>query len=108
MYLEMSLQPTIFFGLVSVQVVQYHVDLATRVSGDDLVHKIQELAAATTAIVAGFHLSRDDVQGREQGRGSMPRIPVAEAVHRLSIRQTNPALGPLQGLDRGLLIHRQN
>ena len=61
MYLRMTLQPAIFSCLVSVQVVQYHVHLALRVSGDDLVHKIQELATAA-AIVAGFHLSRDHVR----------------------------------------------
>ena len=39
----MALQPSIFFRLVSVQVVEHNVDFAAGIGGDDFVHEVEEL-----------------------------------------------------------------
>jgi hypothetical protein len=47
-------EPAIAFRLVSVEIVQDHVNLAARMLGDDAVHEVQELDAPAAAVVAGF------------------------------------------------------
>ena len=47
MHLGVSLEPTVFLGLVCIQVVQHDMHLTTGVGGYDFIHKIQEFSAAT-------------------------------------------------------------
>jgi len=49
-------QPTIVFGLMSVQVVQNDVNLAARMIDDDAIHEMQELDAPAPPVMAGFDL----------------------------------------------------
>src|SRR6185437_13666178 len=49
-----------------------------------------------------------DIEGRKQGRRSMPFITMAEAVHSFAVGQAKIALSPLQRLDMGLLVNTDN
>ena len=54
MHLGVSLEPTVFLGLVRIQVVQHDMNLTTGVGGYDFIHKIQEFSAATPGVVPGL------------------------------------------------------
>ena len=108
MDVAVTAQPAIRFRIVSIQVVQHHMQLAVRMVGHNLVHEIQEFPSATPRIVGGFHLTGGHVQSRKQCSRPVPRVTMAEAGERLPVGETNPALGTLQSLDRRLLIHSQD
>jgi len=44
-------EPTVFLGLVRIQVVQHDMNLATGVVGYDFIHEIQEFPPATPGVV---------------------------------------------------------
>jgi len=100
----MALEPAVLFGLVGVQVVQHHMNLAARVLTHDLIEEVEELAPSAAAVVACLYLSGDDVECGEQGGGPVPLIAMAEAVHGSSIGQPYPSLRLLQGLNRGFFV----
>ncbi len=101
-------QPTIVFGLMGVQVVQDDVDLPARMIDDDAVHEMPELDAPAAPVMAGVDQAGDHIQGREQGRGAMAFVLVVETGERFAVGQLQPALGALQRLDVGLLVHREH
>ena len=86
--LGMALQPSIFFRLVSVQVVEHNVDFAAGMGGNDFVHKVEEFASASTLIVGRLHQSGGYFEGREKGCCAVPCVTVAEPVHSLSVGQS--------------------
>jgi len=64
MDLGMASQPAIGFGLVGIEVVQDHMQLAVWMLGYHLVHEVQKLSSSTAGIVAGFHLTGGHIQSR--------------------------------------------
>ena len=80
----MAAQPAIGFGLMGIEVVQHHMQVAVRMVRHDLVHEVQELASPTAGIVAGFHLSGGHVQSREQGGRPVACVAVVETGERLA------------------------
>src|ERR1700759_3343002 len=46
-------QPAVVFGLVGIEIVQNHMDLAAGMFGNHAVHEIQELDAPAALIMAG-------------------------------------------------------
>jgi hypothetical protein len=90
---------------VGGQIVEDDVKLAVGIRRHDAVHEVEELDAPAPPIVAADHLTCGDLQGSEQRRRSMPLVIVRLARHGASVRQLQIALGTLQRLDRGLLIH---
>src|SRR6201984_3701470 len=71
-------------------------------------HEIQELDTPAALIMAGLDQASGNVEGGEQGRGSVPFVSVAEPGHGFAIGQLQPALGALQSLDVRLLVDRQH
>src|ERR1039458_4970926 len=108
MHQRMALEPAVPSGLVSIQVVQHHVNLAARMMADDLVEEVEELTPPAAVVMAGLHLPSDDVERGEQGGSAMPLIAMAEAVHGPPIGQPDPSLRSLQSLNRGLFVDRQH
>src|SRR5207253_4483368 len=105
MDLRMALQPAVLFGLVSVQVVQYHVNFAIRVGGYDLIHEVQKLSSPAAVVVTREDLPGGDIEDREQSGCAVPLIAVAESIQGLAIGQTEPSFRTFQRLNRWLLIH---
>src|ERR1700677_601101 len=89
---RMAPEPPVFFGLVSIQVVQHDVDVAVRVGGYNLIHEIQKLSPPPAMVMACDDLPGSDVESRKQGRGPVPLVPVAEAIQRLAVGEAQPAL----------------
>ena len=101
-------EPAIRFGLVGVQIVQDDVQLAIGIVGDEAVHKMQKFDPPAAAVVTALDQSGGDLKGGEQRRGAVAFVIVAEPGQRFAIGQLQPALGPLQRLDVGLFIDRQD
>ena len=104
----MLLQPAVVPGLVGVQIVKHHMNLAACVPGDQFIHKVEKLAPSASIIVARLDHPRGDLQGREQGGCSVALIAMAEAVESLSVGQPEIALHSLQRLDRRFLVDGQH
>src|SRR6266566_7514532 len=103
----MPLQPSIFLGLVRVQVIQNNMDLSIRVGRYDLIHEIQKLPPAPPVVVTGNDLPGGDVESGKQGRSTVALIAVTGSIQRLAIGQSQPALRPFQSLDGWFFIHTQ-
>lgn len=108
MHCRMPFQPTVFFGLVGVQIVQHDVQFAVRVGRHNLIHEIQKLSPPPPVVVARNDLSGSDVEGCEQGSSAVPLVSVAESIQSLAIGEAEPPLRTLQGLDRRLFVHTQH
>src|SRR5215510_7968519 len=67
-------QPAVVFGLVGIEIVQNHMDLAAGMSGNQAVHEIQELDATAALIMAGFDQASGNIEGGEQGRGPVTLV----------------------------------
>ena len=104
----MAGQPPVVFGLVRVQVVHDHVQLAVGIMRHELVHEVQELTASASGVVASVHESRGHLQGSKEGRGAMPFVFMAKPSQGLPTGEPEPALRPLQRLDGWLLVHAQH
>ena len=74
MYVGMRFEPAVLFGLVSVEIVQGHVEFFAGIGGNQLVHEIQELTAATATIMSGVYQTGSDVEGRKERRSSIAFI----------------------------------
>src|SRR4030042_5674944 len=105
MNMKMALQPAIFLGLMSVKVIQHHVDFFIRIACYHFVHKIQKLPASAALVVPGLHQSRCHLKSGKQGGGSMSLVLMIESLYSLTIWKTQPALGTFQCLDARLLIN---
>ena len=55
-------QPPVMFGLVSVQVVEDHVDFPLGVVGDHLVHEIEKLSTPPPFVMPGLDMTGCDVE----------------------------------------------
>jgi len=82
-------QPAVVFGLVGIEIVQNHMDLATGMVGHQAVHEIQELDAPAALVMAGLDQASGNIERGEQGRGPVPIVGVAEPCHRFAIGQLN-------------------
>ena len=60
-------QPPVMLGLMSAQVVEDHMQLRFGMLGYYPIHEVQELAAATTTVVAHRYRPGMDFQGGKQG-----------------------------------------
>src|SRR5882762_11660774 len=100
-HVGMALEPKLVL-LVGIQVVEDDMDVLSRIGGDDVVHKAEELAAAAALCVGGVDFAGGDVERAEQRRGAVPGVVVALAGQGASVRQLQIALRPLQRLDRRL------
>ena len=60
-YIGMTLQPTVLFGLMGTQVIKHYMDFLIRLIGNNLIHKIQKLPAPAAGIVASLHHSSGHV-----------------------------------------------
>ncbi len=78
--------------------------LGIGVGCDDLVHEVEELAPTASLVVGRLDQAGGHLEGGEQRRGSMALVLVGEAGEALPVGQPQPALGPLERLDRGLLV----
>src|SRR4030042_1393711 len=77
-YIRMALQPTILFGFMGTQVIEYNMDFLIRVIGNDLIHKIQKLTASSAVIVASLYHTSGYIQGSKQGSRAMTLILVID------------------------------
>src|SRR5215472_16276599 len=98
MHLGVSLEPTVFLGLVRIPVVQHDMNLSTGVVGYDFIHEIQQVPPATPGVVHGLDQSGGNLQGRQQSRRAMSFVAVTEPVDRLTVRQAQIAWGSLPSL----------
>ena len=98
-------QPGIILGLVRGAVVQDDMQLARRMGRHHLLHEIQKLPPATPLIMPGLHLARGRGQRGKERAGAVPCVFMGEARQGPTVRQSQPALRPLQGLDARLLVH---
>ena len=85
-------QPAVIFGLVGIEIVQNHMDLAPGMFGNQAVHEIEELDTPAALIMAGLDQASGNAEGGEQGRGPMTFVSVAEPRHGFAIGQLQPAL----------------
>ena len=104
MNVRVAPEPTIVPGLVGVEIVEDDVDGRVRVSGDDIVHEIEELDAPPPRLVRGGDLAGRYLEGGKQGGGAVALVIVAMAGQRPAVRELEIALRSLQRLDRGLLV----
>src|SRR5262249_44132788 len=99
----MSLQPR-FIPFVSVEVVYDDVDFLVGIGSDDPVHEGKEVDPPAMLLVGGGDLAGGHIEGSKQCGGAVPLVIVAVAAQRAAIRQLEISLGPLQRLDRWVLI----
>ena len=107
-HVGMLCQPAVMFGLVGVKVVQHHMDFLVRMSGHDVIHKIQKLPAPAPAIMPRLHLAADHVQGGKERAGAVAGIIMLVTGEGLAAGQSQPAQLPLQCLKAGLFVHGQD
>jgi hypothetical protein len=62
-------QPAVIFGLVSIEIVQDHMDLAASMIGNQAVHEIEELDTPAALIMAGLDQAAGNIERGEQGGG---------------------------------------
>ena len=74
------------------------------VSGDDIIHEVEEFDAPPTRLVRGGDLAGCHLEGSEQGAGAIALVIMAVAGQCPAVRELEIALCPLQRLDRGLLV----
>ena len=60
-------QPAVVFGLVGIEIVQNHMDLAAGMFGHQAVHEIQELDTPAALIMTGLDQARGNIEGRRTG-----------------------------------------
>jgi hypothetical protein len=80
------------------------MDGRVRMSGDDIIHEVEELNAPPALLVRGRHLASGYFEGGEQRRGAVAFVIVAMSGQRSTVRKLQISLRPLQRLDRGLFV----
>src|SRR5660397_84945 len=63
---------------------------------------------AALEVATGLHQTGGHLQSREEGGGAVPAVAGRETLEGAAVRQDEPPLGPLQGLDVGLLVHAED
>src|SRR5436190_11244088 len=79
-------QPTIAFGLMGIEVVEDHVDLAAGMFRYDAVHEVEKLHAAAALVMIALHQSGGQLQSRKQSGGAVPLVVMLKAGERLAVR----------------------
>ena len=101
----MAGQPPIMLGLMSAQVVEDHMQLRFGMLGYYPVHEVQELSTTPAAELPHMHQSTMDLQSGKERCSPMALVLVGVSAQRFAVRETQPPLRPLQGLDGRLLVH---
>ena len=65
----MTLEPAVILWFVGVEVVEDDVDGRVGMSGDDIVHEVEELDAPSALLVSGHHFAGGHLEGSKQRRG---------------------------------------
>jgi hypothetical protein len=73
MHVRMTLEPAVVLGLVGIEVVEDDMDGRIRMSGDDIIHEVEELDAPSALLVRGRHFASGYFEGGEQRRGAKAR-----------------------------------
>ena len=73
----------------------------------DLFQEREELLVAVAGLAPSQNRSVGHVQGGEEGRGAVTDVIVGDALH-IAQAHRQDRLGPIQGLDLGLLVHAQD
>ena len=84
MNLGMGPQPAVLLGLVRIQIVENHMNLALRIQGHDFVHKMEKFAPTPPGVVSGFDFAGQHVQGGKCGclhSNSSARVEVRRHVN---------------------------
>ena len=90
---------------LQTRLVEDDMDLLVRVLGDQLVHELEKLPPSPTVEVAGLHHAGGYRQGSEKRGRAVAAILMAEPAEGFAVGKLQPALGPLKGLNMGLLVH---
>ena len=61
MHIGVSSQPTILFWLVAGKIIQNHMNFLIEMSGQYLVHELEEFPATPAPVVAGLNLAGGNV-----------------------------------------------
>ena len=104
----MAGQPPIMLGPVRVQVIKDDMEFSISVLSNDAIHEVQKLPSTPTLVV--FHSDNPTVhlQGGKEGGGTVAFVLVSMTSQGLAIGETQPSLGPLQGLDGWFFVHTDN
>ena len=96
MYQGVSGEPTVVLRFMGFKIVQDNVEFPIGITGDNLVHEVEELPAAWAGIMAHPYHSGGYFQSSEQGCGAVSLILVAESSEGLTIRAgaASPGLAP--------------
>ena len=81
MHIRVTLEPAIVLGLVGVEIVEDDVNGRVDVSGDDIIHEVEEFDAPPTRLVRGGDLAGCHVEGSEQGAGAIALVIMAGPVN---------------------------
>src|SRR5262249_34173846 len=65
-------QPAVVFGLVGIEIVQNHMDLAAGMIGNHAVHEIQELDPAAALIMTSLDQASGNLKCGQQGPRPVP------------------------------------
>ncbi len=68
-YVRITLEPAVILWFVGVEVVEDDVDGRVGMSGDDIVHEVEELDAPSALLVSGHHFAGGHLEGSKQRRG---------------------------------------
>lgn len=108
-HIRVSFEPPVTLGFVRRKIVQDYMQFrAGSVLRDHTVHEVEKLTTAASPIVTRKDLPGVELQGGEEGCGPIALVFVCRAGESFAIWQPQPALGALQRLDAGLLIHAQH
>jgi hypothetical protein len=97
MHVRMTLEPAVVLGLVGIEVVEDDMDGRVRMSGDDIIHEVEELDGPPALLVRGRHLASGYFEGGEQRRGAVAFVIVAMSGQRSTVRKDTPAPAPAPG-----------
>jgi hypothetical protein len=75
LYIGVALKPLVIFRLVRVEIVKHDMDCgSSRIGGNDLVHKVQELDTPSPLLMCGNDRAGSNLEGGEQGRGAVALV----------------------------------
>jgi len=57
-----SLEPSVIFGFVGIEVIQNNIYFLIRVGSNNILHKIEEFPTSTTFVMARLHQPGGDLQ----------------------------------------------
>ena len=93
---------------MGIEIVEDDVKPCRWKGGDNIIHEVEKLDAATAFLVCCHDLAGGDLERRKQRCRAMPLVVVALPGQGAAVRQLQIALRSFQGLDRWLLVHAQH